>query len=321
MRIRKSFKRRIRRLVPAGIITLATLALAWFVLMLSRQNFFVLESKGVIAEQQRDLLLFTAALSLVVVLPVFALTFHIVRKYRVRQDGSQRAKKSDYAPDLEGNTKLETLWWTIPSAIIIVLSVITWQTSHSLDPYKPLAAKQDQMTIEVVALQWKWLFIYPDENVASVNELKLPVGKPVNFRITSDAPMNAFWIPQLGGQVYAMSGMTSQLHLQADEAGTYRGVSSNISGEGFAKMHFNAEAMSDADFRSWVSKAKTETRSLNQETYASLRLPAVAEGPRTYGTVDPELYGSIIAKYMNHSSDNDAPQDHMTGMEGMHHGN
>lgn len=322
MRIRQSFKRRLKRLLPVATITLATLVLVGFIIMLSRQDFYVLDAMGTIGKQQRDLLLFATILSLIVVVPVFALTIFIVRKYRVRPDGSSRAKQSDYAPDLEGNTKLETLWWAIPSAIILVLSVVTWQTSHSLDPYKPLASKQDQMTIEVVAMQWKWLFIYPEENIATVNYFKMPVGKPVQFKITSDAPMNSFWIPQLGGQVYAMSGMTSQLHLRADHAGDYRGVSANISGEGFADMVFKAQAVSDKDYREWVAKTKAGDDVLTRSSYDTLARPGIEKQPRDYASVESGLYQRTVDRYMHHGDmdkQDGSPVPMMDQMEGMDH--
>ena len=182
-------------------------------------------------------MIFAALLSLVVVIPVFAMTIYIVWRYR---ESNQKAK---YSPDWDHNSKVETIWWLIPTLLIVVLSVVTWNSSHSLDPFKPIKSSVKPLRVQVIALQWKWLFIYPEQGVASTNILELPVDRPINFEVTADAPMNSFWIPQLGGQIYAMAGMSTQLHLMASEAGTYAGASANLSGKGFAKMKFDTKAV------------------------------------------------------------------------------
>jgi cytochrome o ubiquinol oxidase subunit 2 len=251
----------------------------------------MLQPAGPVARQQRDLLYFALALSALVVLPVFALTGWIAWKYRAGN------KKAVYAPEWDRNVRLETLWWGIPCLIILVLAVVTWQTSHSLDPRKPLAGTSKPMTIQVVALQWKWLFLYPEQQVATVNYVTLPVDRPVRFEITSDAPMNSFWIPRLGGQIYAMSGMTTYLQLQADRAGDFSGASANISGSGFADMHFKAQARMDADFTNWLLRAKTAASTLTESEYTALAQPATIEGTRDYAAYDRDLYDKIMRKY------------------------
>jgi len=188
--------------------------IVWY---LHKQNFAVLNPAGQVASRQRQLIIVTVLLGLLVVLPVYAMTFVIAWRYR---EGNTKAK---YSPELSGNRWAESLWWGIPSAIILVLSIITWRTSHSLDPFKPLNSTKPAMSIEAVALDWKWLFIYPQEGIASVNYVQFPVGTPVDFYITADAPMNSLWIPQLGSQIYAMPGMAMQLHLVANKAGNYYG--------------------------------------------------------------------------------------------------
>jgi cytochrome o ubiquinol oxidase subunit 2 len=254
----------------------------------------ILDVAGPVAEQQRNILIFTSLLSLVVIVPVFVLTFYIVWKYR---EGNTKAK---YHPDWDGNTKLEALWWGIPCLIILVLSVVTWKSSHDLDPYKPLASERAAVNVQVVALPWKWLFIYPDYDIASVNYLRVPEDTPVNFAITSDAPMNSFWIPELGGQVYAMSGMTTKLHLQADKQGSYNGVSANISGEGFAGMRFVAQATSQEDYETWIATMRQSDKTLSADSYKALAKPSTYDKPSYYVVDEPDLYDTIVNKYMGH---------------------
>lgn len=254
-------------------------------------TFAIFDVHGVIADKQRSLLIFATLLSLIVVIPVFVLTFWIVWRYRETNNGVR------YTPDWDHNRKLETVWWGIPILLIGILSVVTWQSSHTLDPFRPLASTKPAMTIQVVALQWKWLFIYPDQHVATINELHIPTNTPITLDITSDAPMNSFWLPQLAGQIYAMSGMSTQLHLNAERAGVYRGVSANISGEGFAHMQFTATATNQALFDAWVSSAQTKP-ALTFETYNKLVKPSSLPSRATYGSIPQNLYGTIVMKYM-----------------------
>jgi cytochrome o ubiquinol oxidase subunit 2 len=216
----------------------------------------------------------------------------IAWRYRA---GNERAR---YTPDWDGNRGLELTWWGIPLAIISVLAVITWQSSHQLDPSRPLASSQSPLTVQVVALDWKWLFIYPDQHLATVNYVRLPVGRPINFQITADAPMNSFWIPQLGGQMYAMAGMSTQLHLMASQAGNYAGSSANISGRGFAGMRFTAQAVAPADFDTWVAASQHGAGHLTTSAYRNLARPSQDNPVATYAAVQPGLYDAIIMDYM-----------------------
>lgn len=252
----------------------------------------VLEPKGIIAEQQKDLLVFTVLLSMVIIIPVFAMATIIAYKYR---EGNTKAR---YMPKWDHDKKLEALWWGVPLLIIAVLSVITYRTSHSLDPYRPLESEKEPIKVQVIALEWKWLFLYPEQHIATVNYLQIPEDTPINFEITADAPMNSFWIPQLGGMVYAMNGMTSKLHLQADEQGTYRGVSSNISGEGFADMKFDTNVTSRADFDSWVAGVAKEGMVLTFDHYKGLAEPTIKHPVVNYASYQHNLYDTIINKYM-----------------------
>jgi cytochrome o ubiquinol oxidase subunit 2 len=272
------------------VVALAAMALVAFFLL--SVNAAVLTPKGVIAEKERDLIVFASLLSLTVVVPVFTLAFGIAWRYRA---GNLKAR---YMPDWDHSRVIETIWWLVPLTLITILSVVTWNSSHELDPFRPLASNVKPMKIQVVALQWKWLFIYPEKNIASVNFVQFPKNTPIDFEITSDAPMNSFWIPQLGGQIYAMSGMATHLHLMASEAGSYNGSSANISGSGFAGMSFVAKASTNEEFSNWVTAVTSQTRILNLKEYANLAKPSKNDPPSSYSFADADLYNQIIMKYM-----------------------
>jgi cytochrome o ubiquinol oxidase subunit 2 len=255
-------------------------------------NWAVLTPKGLIAQKERELIIIATLLMLVVVIPVFVLTAVIVWKYRA---GNLKAK---YTPDWEGNKTLEAIWWGFPCAIILVLAVLTWQSSHSLDPFKPIEAATKPLNVQVVALQWRWLFIYPEQNIATVNFLEIPEDTPVNFILTSDAPMNSFWIPQLGGQVYAMSGMSTKLHLMANEPGSYTGLSSNLSGAGFANMQFTTQAVTQTSFDEWVAKTHALPDQLTLNDYNYLAIPSEDKQVIYYSGVEKDLYNHVVMKYM-----------------------
>ncbi len=251
----------------------------------------VLDPGGVVAARERDLIITAVALGLLVVIPVFIMTFGIVWKYR---DG----RGARYTPDWDHNVIAESIWWGLPCLIILLLSVITWNSSHQLDPFKPLASTVKPITIQVVALPWKWLFIYPQQNIATVNYLQFPEQTPVRFEITADAPMNSFWIPRLGGQIYAMAGMSTELHLMADGPGSYRGSSANLSGRGFAGMKFIAQSTSSQDFSTWIDNVKQSPQILDLPAYNKLSRPSENNKPASYAYSDPALYDSIIQKYL-----------------------
>lgn len=256
-------------------------------------NIAVLNPKGELAIKERDLMAIATLLMLVVVIPVFVLTFTIAWRYRAGNS------KAAYTPNWDHHRWAEFTWWAFPCAIILVLSVITWQSTHELDPYKPLASTAQPIKVQVVAMQWKWLFIYPDQQIATVNKVRLPQGVPVQFEITSDAPMNSFWIPQLAGQVYAMAGMSTQLHVRSDEVGMYQGSSANLSGEGFAGMRFAAEVMPRADYDAWVKQAQSGATALDRPTYDRLAEPSKNEPVAEYSAVATGLYDDIVMKYMH----------------------
>ncbi len=292
MKIPKQFK--LASIIVGIAITLLVLsAAAWF---LSTHNVAVLNPAGTIADQQRRLIITATLLMAIVVLPVFALTFGIAWRYRAGN------KKARYSPELSGNRWAEAIWWLIPLAIITVLAGIVIVTSHSLDPSKSLASNKKPIHVQVISLQWKWLFLYPDQHVASVNYLPIPIDTPIDFDLTSDAPMNSFWIPQLGGQIYSMSGMTTQLHLMASRAGDYQGSSANISGQGFASMKFVAHATSQADFDAWVNTTASSKSQLTLDSYNELAKPSSNVPPTSYSfpAAYDRLYDTVIMKYMSH---------------------
>jgi cytochrome o ubiquinol oxidase subunit 2 len=251
----------------------------------------VLSPKGMIGEKQASVLIICTLIMLIAVIPVFLLTFFIVWKYH------KDHPKAKYHPDWDYNHILESLWWGVPLVIIAVLSVITWKSCHELDPFKPISSEVKPLRIQVVALQWKWLFIYPEQNIATVNFVQFPEKTPIAFEISADAPMNSFWIPELGGQIYAMAGMRSKLHLMANGSGSYRGCSANISGKGFSGMTFAAKSSSQAEFDQWVESSR-QSMALNWEEYNKLARPSENNAPAAYTLADPGLFDQIMMKYM-----------------------
>lgn len=274
-----------------GILLFVVLGLLVF--LFSKSNVMVLlHPKGMIALQERDLMITATLLSFIVIIPVCILIFFIGWKYRA----SNTAAK--YTPNWDTNILAECIWWTIPCIIIFVLGVITWRSTHELDPFKPLVSKTKPLRIQVIALQWKWLFIYPEQHIATVNFFQFPQQTPINFEITADAPMNSFWIPALGGQVYAMSGMSTQLHLIADSVGEYRGSSANLSGAGFSGMKFIAKSSSVSDFDHWVDAVKRSTKTLSLEEYTTLAKPSTENIATYYSSTQKDLYTTIVMKFM-----------------------
>jgi cytochrome o ubiquinol oxidase subunit II len=262
----------------------------------------LLDPRGDIGAQERHLILVALALMLAVVIPVIALTLFFFWRYR------ESNKKATYAPDWAHSTAIEVVVWGIPAMIVLFLGVLIWRTTHSLDPYRPLASNVPPVRVQVVALNWKWLFIYPDYGIATVNQLEVPANTPIDFQLTADSIMNSFFIPRLGSQVYAMAGMQTQLHLIADKPGTYQGISSAFSGPGFSDMHFEVKATSLADFRAWVASVKQGQGTLTHDSYVALARPSTNDAPSTYAQVQGGLFLQVVNQYM----------PSMPGMPGMH---
>lgn len=273
---------------------LASLSMLAFLLLVSTgctDNVIVLDPKGPIAEQQKDLMIISTLLCSIVIVPVLVLTAIIIWRYRDR-----KGRNAAYSPDWSHSTKLEVVWWGIPIAIILTLAVITVQSTYALEPSKPLESKVKPMTVQVTSLNWKWLFQYPEQGIATVNELKIPTDVPVRFEITADSPMNSFWIPQLGGQMYAMSGMAMTLYLQADEHGKYWGSGANFTGTDFAKMYFDVESTTQEKFDEWVSEIKSKSPALTLEGYKQLVKPSASE-VMMFSSFPEGLFEMTVTKY------------------------
>lgn len=254
----------------------------------------VLDPKGQIGADEKHLIIIATILMLLVVVPVIVMTLFFAWRYRASNT------KATYTPKWAHSGKIEFTVWAIPCAIILILGVIIWETTHALDPYKPLEHEKDHLTVEVVSLDWKWLFIYPELNIATVNELAIPVDTPIAFKLTSESVMNSFFIPQLGTQVYAMAAMQTKLHLIADETGVMDGISANYSGAGFTGMKFKVLSETQQDFDKWVETVRAANASLDTATYDKLAAPTENHPVEYFSSVKPNLFMDIIHKYMPH---------------------
>jgi cytochrome o ubiquinol oxidase subunit 2 len=271
---------------------LARLLVASFLLLLSGCSSVVLfHPKGQIGLQEKRVILTTAGLMLIVVVPVIVMAPLFTWKYRASK------WKAEYARQQPRAGALDAVLWLVPAAIVLALSILAWTMSHRLDPFRPIASPSRPITVQVVSLDWKWLFIYPEQQVASVNEVAFPVDVPVHFLLTSATVMNSFFIPQLGSQIYAMAGMQSELHLIANEAGTYAGISANISGVGFSGMRFAAHALSAQQFDAWVQAARGAPRRLDREEYRRLAEPSENNPVEHYSAVEPNLFSEVLGQY------------------------
>jgi cytochrome o ubiquinol oxidase subunit 2 len=292
-----------------ALIILASIAvLAWY---LFSHNIPVLQPRGTIGHQERNLIIVGLLLATLVVIPVYVMAIAIAWKYRASNTQAR------YTPDWDGNRLIEFTWWAIPGAIILLLSVITWNSAHALDPFKPLSSLNKPLTIQVVSLDWKWLFIYPQQGVASVNFLQIPVNVPISFEVTSDTVMNSFWIPALGGQIYAMPGMNTQVHLMASQPGSFNGSSANISGRGFAGMTFIAKAGPAAAFDQWVQQVKKSSSQLDLAAYDKLAAPSQNNPAAYYSLPQSNLYDDVVLKYMAPSIREQAQLNQVSAMAGM----
>jgi cytochrome o ubiquinol oxidase subunit 2 len=279
----------LRRTIPRAV---GACAIAAGALALSGCNMAVMDPKGPVGAQEKDLIILAMLLMLIPVVPVIVMTLWFGWRYRASNT------KATYAPDFEHSNRIEAVVWAIPTLIIVALGAVTWVSTHQLDPRKTLTAasasvKAKPVEVEVVSLDWKWLFIYPDYGVASVNEMALPVGTPVHFKLTSATVMDSFFIPQLGSQIYTMTGMQTQLSLRADKPGTYEGVSANYSGSGFAGMKFSAIATDQAGFDAWINKARASNATLDTAAYQTLARRGLGQ-TGYYAAVDPALFHQIL---------------------------
>lgn len=249
----------------------------------------VLDPHGVIAKAQLLLLGDATAIMLAVIVPVIVMTLAIAWWFRA---SNPRAR---YRPDWEYSGRVEFVTWTIPALVILFLGGLTWVSTHQLDPPRPIASATPELEIQVIALDWKWLFIYPQHGIATANRLIVPANTPLRFQITSADVMNSFFVPQLGSQIYAMPRMENVLYLQADAAGTYGGLSANYSGSGFSKMRFDLVAVDNERFDAWIAATKERSLELDAITFALLSQPSTLDQPLAFSDVAPGLYAAVLA--------------------------
>ena len=250
----------------------------------------VLDPHGPIAAAERTILLNATVIMAAVVVPVIVLTLAFAWWFRA---GNKWARRD---PTWAYSGAVEVTVWAIPALVILFLGGIAWIGSHELDPARPIASDRPPVTVQVVSLDWKWLFIYPDLGVASVNRLVVPAGAPLRLQLTSASVMNSFFVPQLGSQIYTMGGMATSLHLRADTPGTYAGLSANFSGDGFSDMRFDAVALAPAAFERWLADVRAGADTLDAPRYAALARPGVAASPASFARVAPGLFHTIVAE-------------------------
>ena len=248
----------------------------------------VLDPRGPIGASERLILIDSVAIMLMIVIPVIIATLGFAWWFRASNN------RATYLPYWSFSGQLELIVWAIPALVITFLGGIAWFGSHALDPFRPLASATAPVEVEVVSLDWKWLFIYPNDDVASVNQLGIPTGVPVHFKLTSSGVMNSFFVPQLGSQIYTMAGMTSQLSLQADQPGDYPGISAQFSGDGFSDMRFVVHALPPDDYAKWIASAKAGGKALDMAAYAALARQSGNVQAATYHSVDPKLFDAIV---------------------------
>src|ERR1700750_1033471 len=256
--------------------------------MLSGCSEGVLDPKGPIASAERLILFNSLGIMLAIVIPTILATLAVAFWFRASN------RRAAYLPDFTYSGRLELLVWSIPAMTVLLVGGVAWVGSHELDPGKPIASTVKPVNVQVVSLDWKWLFIYPEQGIASVNKLVVPVGTPISFELTSSSVMNSFFVPQLGSQIYTMSGMATRLHLQADHPGSYAGLSGMVSGDGFPDMRFTVDAVTDDGFEQWVRQAGETGSVLDKQAYADLVKPSKAVAPFTYRGVAPSLFSSIV---------------------------
>jgi cytochrome o ubiquinol oxidase subunit 2 len=248
----------------------------------------VLDPKGPIALAEEQILFNALGIMLAIVIPVILAILGFAFWFRASNE------RAHYRPDFTYSGRLELLVWSIPAMTVLLVGGVAWIGAHDLDPGRPISSTVTPVNVQVVSLDWKWLFIYPEQGIASVNKLVVPVGTPISFELTSSSVMNSFFVPQLGSQIYTMSGMATRLHLQADHLGTYPGISAMFSGDGFPDMRFAVDVVTDDKFAQWVRQARETGSALDKQAYADLVKPSKAIAPFTYRAVAPDLFSSIV---------------------------
>ncbi len=280
-----------RAKLAIGIIAAAAASLAVF-FALSGANALITHPRGLIARGELRVIITDLVILASAAAPVYFLLFATAWRYRAGN------RKAGYEPERRRNLLLDVAIWAVPAAVLVSLAVLNWRAAHELDPFRPIDGEARPLTIQVVALDWKWLFIYPEQGIAAVNFVEIPERTPIVFELAADgAPMNSFWIPQLSGQMYSMTGMSTELHLMADGPGDYAGRAAEINGPGFADMTFAVRSASAAEFESWVAGVKRSSDRLTDASYGELVKPSAAVPVILYSSVPPGLYENVVAKY------------------------
>ncbi len=291
-------KRRKRHtpLLALALVIVGAAAL-WIIIsiLLRDTDIALLNPKGVIADEQHWLLVTSTLIMLAFAVPIMLAIYFFAWRYR------EDNQKTDYSPDTTESKPYLLFAWGGPSIIVIILALIMLPATQRLEPQEPIASDKEQLTVQVVALNWKWLFIYPEQNIASLNFTQIPVDTPVRFELTADgAPMSSFWVPHLGGMLYVMTGHVNPLHLMGDTVGDYPGNSAEINGHGFAEMKFTARVSTQEDFDAWVEEVRQSPSALSQFEYDKLREPSENNPPEFFSNPEPNLYSSIVSKYGGH---------------------
>jgi len=261
-------------------------------LLLSACNRGILDPVGPVGAQEKQLLINSTAIMLAIIIPTMIATIAFAWWFR------RGNTKAEYRPDWEYSGAIEMVVWAIPALTVMLLGGIAWIGSHDLEPSKPLPSKSPALKVDVVSLDWKWLFIYPDFGIATVNQLVVPAGTPVSFRLTSATVWNSFFVPQMGSMIYTMPRMATRLNLEADKPGVYNGLSSHFSGEGFPGMQFKVQALPPNQFARWAQSAHGSALKLDGSGYAQLLKPTSYVKPMTYGAVMPGLFDAIVANHL-----------------------
>lgn len=282
---------RVDRLIKNVDWVLRAAVIFFLSILLSGCHTGVIHPVGFVARVERLLLFDSLLLMLLIVVPVIIMSFFFAFRYR-------SGRNAKYTPDWSHNNKLEAICWGFPCVIVVVLAVWAWESTHKLDPYRPLDVPGKPLEIQAVSLRWKWLFIYPEQNIATVNYVEMPEGRQVAFKITSDAPMNGLFIPQLASQIYSMGGMRTQLHIIANKLGTFDGFSSNYSGDGFSEMNFKAHVVTASHFSDWVGQMQQKHHELTIDEYAKIAVPSSNAPVIFYSSVYPGLFDKIMMQFM-----------------------
>lgn len=252
----------------------------------------LINPRGPITIAEKQLFMDSVALMLIVVIPVIIMSFAFAYRYRAKN------KRAQYKPNWSHSTFLETIWWTVPCVIIVVLGIMTWKQTHKLDPFRKIDMPGKPLLIQAVSLRWKWLFIYPKQNIATVNYIEMPKDRQVQFWITADAPMSAFFIPQLGSQIFAMAGMRTRLHIASDHLGLFNGLNTQYNGDGFSDMHFKLKVVTKENFKKWVKGVQNQHLALDIPEYQKIVKPFVQKTPMYFSEVYKGLFMRIMDQYM-----------------------